>query len=488
MNDPPAILKQLQASSVFNPALPKRAVIEHAVWAKLSQEQQHARTAVGIDAIRAVPEHRAIEDLVRALGKARFEPAVPTLVSLWKECAVEPVRVACGHALRAIGSGEARDALTDTIQDADHFSVFIAVRAVFDTDPIRAFEHFAPYFREEHLARPGGGTIPQQVLATFAPGSFTRAGPQWTEPRAPTWLREDDRWVALCVRLRHHPLLGEGARNVLRYAEKDQVERAVAYAVKTEAPDVIHARSERDGTLLRRYRQGEHAAVWADLRSHRAVSGAFRGEALDVARETMRRVLHNTELLCGRLQSDGWAARGGTLHTPPCADDLEIIRRVEEITGAPLPPSLGAFWEIVGGIDLVWDYRRDDSPPDLVIGLNLAELDPLEIESPRVAEGLFEEWADLHDGVPREIADPYRLDLAADYLHKADISGGPPYGVELPFLGADPPFVNEDHGLPFVDYLRLCFRWGGFPHLERHARSPAVQAFVRRVTDGFEPF
>jgi hypothetical protein len=26
----------------------------------------------------------------------------------------------------------------------------------------------------------------------------------------------------------------------------------------------------------------------------------------------------------------------------------------------------------------------------------------------------------------------------------------------------DAEFENEAHALPFVDYLRLCFRWGGF--------------------------
>jgi hypothetical protein len=443
---------------------------------------------VGVHAIRALPKYRAIEELVRALGRARFEPAIPTLVELWKECAVEPVRIACGHALRSIGSREAREALTDTIQDADHFSVFIAVRAVFDADLVGAFEHFTPYFGEERLSQPGGATIPREVLSTFAPGAFSRAGPQWTEPRAPAWLREDDRWIALCVRLRRHPLLGQVARDVLRYAEQDQVERALAHAAKTEIPAIVHPRSEADGTLLSRYRKGEHVPVWAELRGHRAIAGAFRDEAVEVARETMRRVLHNTEILCRRLDSVGWVALGGALRTAPRVEDLDTMRKIEAITGAPLPPSLRAFWEVVGGIDLVWDYQREGSPPDLGVDLDLVELDPLAVESPQVADGLFEEWADSHDGVPAEIADPYRLHLAADYFIKADISGGPAYGVELPFLGADPTFVNEEHGLPFVDYLRLCFRWGGFPRLERHAGSPAVAGFVRRMTEGFEPF
>jgi hypothetical protein len=488
-DDAPAILRQLQASAVFDPTLPKRRPVDRAAWARLSEEERYAREMVGLQAIQAAPDYRTIEGFVRALGKRRFEPAVPTLVSLYNECAVVPVRLACGHALRSIGSRDARAALKATLQDADDFSVFIAVRAAFDDDPVGAYEHFLPYFGEDSLSQPAGATIAREVLSTFAPGAFTEAGPLWSaEPRAPAWLREDGRWIALCVRFRRHPVLGAEAREVLRYAERHQVERALADAAKTEASAVPPPRSARDGTLLSRYRNGEHAAVWAELRRHRSISGAFRDEALEVAHETMLRVLHNAELLCGRLESAGWVALGGALRSAPRAGDVDIIRKIELITGASLPPSLQAFWEVVGGIDLVWDYRREDHPPELGVSLKLSELDPLEISSPNVAEDLFEEWADLHDGVPAEIAGPYKLDLAADYLTKADISGGAPYGVELPFLGTDPPFVMEEHRLPFVDYLRLSFRWGGFARLERHAESPEVSAFVQQMTEGFEPF
>ena len=88
-------------------------------------------------------------------------------------------------------------------------------------------------------------------------------------------------------------------------------------------------------------------------------------------------------------------------------------------------------------------------------------MDPLCVDSPGEVTRLFEEWEDQRLGVNPEFADPFNLDLAPDYLHKANISGGGPYGIELPFLGADPIFVNEVHELPFVDYLRLCFRWAG---------------------------
>jgi len=52
------------------------------------------------------------------------------------------------------------------------------------------------------------------------------------------------------------------------------------------------------------------------------------------------------------------------------------------------------------------------------------------------------------------------------------------------FLGADPVFANEGHQLSPVDYLRLCFRWAGFPHLERHADRPDVGEFLVEMSKG----
>ena len=132
--------------------------------------------------------------------------------------------------------------------------------------------------------------------------------------------------------------------------------------------------------------------------------------------------------------------------------------------GAPLPVSLLAFWEVVGGINFVWDYERGDAP-DLGVDVPMDEMDPLSVDAPEEVTHLFEEWEERRSDIDPEFADPFNLDLAPDYLHKANISGGTPYGIELPFFGADPIFVIEAHGLPFVDYLRLCFGWAGFPRL-----------------------
>jgi hypothetical protein len=239
--------------------------------------------------------------------------------------------------------------------------------------------------------------------------------------------------------------------------------------------------------LLARYLRGEHRPVWNELRSHQALGGDLLEEAQAVAQETMRRVAYDADLLAERLAAFGWIPLLGDLRTRPRLEDREVIRRIEGVTGAPLPVSLHAFWQVVGGINFVWNYERGD-PPELGVDLPMDGMGPLWVDSPREATHLFEVWEDQRSGVDLPVAGPFQLDLAPDYLHKANTSGGAPYGIELPFFGADPVFMNEDHELPFVDYLRLCFRWAGFPRLEDDADRPDVREFLRLMCKNLEPF
>jgi len=49
---------------------------------------------------------------------------------------------------------------------------------------------------------------------------------------------------------------------------------------------------------------------------------------------------------------------------------------------------------------------------------------------------------------------------------KANTSGGDPYQIEVPNASADGILRFECHDLNFVEYLRLVFRFGGFPGYE----------------------
>jgi hypothetical protein len=120
--------------------------------------------------------------------------------------------------------------------------------------------------------------------------------------------------------------------------------------------------------------------------------------------------------------------------------------------------------------------------------MRLAEADPLWVDSPETALGCLGEWQEQRAEQHPEVVGRLTVDLAPDQLHKANISGGPPYGITVPSAAADAVLENEAHGLPFVAYLRWCFRWGGFPLLEQLPLDPRGQAFLDELRRNLEPF
>jgi hypothetical protein len=483
-----ALLKKLQQSEVFAVDFPKRQQLTNMEWARLDRPNRDAAAGAAMARMPNRKDREELIDIVRTLAKAKYVEAVRTFAQIWRQCALIPLRTAAGHALRDIGTSEALAALIATIDDADWFSVYMGIRAIFDAAPDKAYNRLIPYFDAERLREPGGTAIAFHALGIFAPTSFSSDGPHWTEKRAPGWLREDRRWLELCVRFRHHETLGTAARQVLRYVEPDPFLAMLAVVQKTEVPRIVVPRTAPVGNLVSRYRQGEHQAVWQELRQFPAIADDMRQEALAVALETMQRVAHNLDLLAQRLEGQGWLTLTGKLRSSLDANDVQLIARIERLTQGPIPPSLVAFWQVVGAVDLVWDYNNEEEPPDLLPGFQLDSLDPLFVDRPSGFSYQFQDWEHDVAMTHPELLDPFSLALAPDDLHKANISGGAPYGVDLPFAGADPVCENERHGLPFVDYLRLSLRWAGFPGLETHASDARISDLVARLTEGFLPF
>jgi hypothetical protein len=216
---------------------------------------------------------------------------------------------------------------------------------------------------------------------------------------------------------------------------------------------VLRAHNRGSLPLLDRYLAGEHEAVWKDLL---ALGAAVRedphaADALAVAYETMGRVEANVRTVSDRLVQLGFTKSDGLLHTPPNRRVDAQIRQLEKVAGT-LPISLRAFYEIVGSVDWIGNH------PDLSPARSPLCTDPLVVMPIEAA---------------LETADEYGQDeeekwilIAPDELHKADTSGGDPYQIEVPNRTADGILQYECHGLHFVDYLRLAFRFGGFPGYE----------------------
>jgi hypothetical protein len=243
---------------------------------------------------------------------------------------------------------------------------------------------------------------------------------------------------------------------------------------------------------LERYMGGAYREVWAELV---ALGASVREEphatdALAVAYETMHRVEANVRTLVARLSEMGYTfaspgssssmaelsglfgtilkalgqpgpakggagASGARPHVPPGPHAQRDVAAFEKQFGT-LPLSLRTFYEVVGEVNLIGHHPTLDPPG------NPISTDPLVVYG--LDEGALEYDEDGEEGAPVAIT------IAPDDLHKANISGGDPYTMELPNASADGAVVGERHQLLFVDYLRLCFALGGFPGYEgRHA-------------------
>jgi hypothetical protein len=247
----------------------------------------------------------------------------------------------------------------------------------------------------------------------------------------------------------------------------------------------LAAESRGPKVYLERYEAGDCARVWAGLLALGAGvrDDSILPDAVAVARETMRRCRENVERLVERLRATGYQFHApGEAFVPPEPGVLDRIAEIEERVG-PIPLSLCAWYEIVGSVNFMGSYPdriegpagADESSDESLI---CAYPDPLVIDPARYGLAYDE------DNWRREV---YWLDLAPDEYHKEDESGGPPYGMRLPNPAVDAPLEHERHETSFVDYLRTCFRWGGFPGWERLAEGDVPKDLLEELTKGLQP-
>jgi hypothetical protein len=442
-------------------------------WARVSVEQWSGFTAdeakayqdESISAVRAVGGGREVAGQVRVLGQLGYEPAVPTLVGLWERCPVHPVAVAAAHALFGIGNAEARDVLRKGVHDHDHLGRFMALKVMF-SDEGSAWDNVGHLFADECLATPAGRMAAVEALSLLSPHSYSRSGPEWYSDELRDLVSQDRRWLDLCVELRDHEVLGGQAREVLKYADP-----AVAGPVLDAARAARAAQTPpgcpplRAGELVARYENGDHRGVWSELAAVGELDGAWRAEAEQVAVLTMERVRRNAEGLVTGLIARGWPVSLEKALPGPAPDVEERLKELEQLTGSAVPAALAAYWRIVGAIDLV-PRETWEAPFPVGVPEQLTLADPLEIGD--LSNGWYsvEEWQAESGELHPELAGPLELDIAADYLHKANISGGAPYSVLLLNVGADPLVRHEKHGLAFTDYLRRAFAGKGFLRLD----------------------
>ena len=217
-------------------------------------------------------------------------------------------------------------------------------------------------------------------------------------------------------------------------------------------------------TLLEKYKNGEMKEVYAEIQ--KVGQDVFMPENFPeveaVLIETFERVAYNLEVIYSELKNINYVFYDRPYHKPlPNTDKLlkKLDKAVKDFGFVPL--SLKYFYKIVGGVDFAWNYNKEKIVPwELADPIQISSLDEL------VSYVTDEDWKeDILDYVDDEEDYGYAfLELSADELHKDNVSGGSPYSLKIeeePTVDSD--FVDEPHNTTFIDYLRICFDYCGFP-------------------------
>jgi hypothetical protein len=168
--------------------------------------------------------------------------------------------------------------------------------------------------------------------------------------------------------------------------------------------------------------------------------------------------------------------------SPPSTEDVAELRALEK-KGMVLPLSLRAWFEEVGQVNLAGAHPRlcfweDKSFPGIYADPLMVVPDLFEMEG-------WDDGRESDDG-----QDPLDAVLGWDAKAKSrlvveDEQLDYGYSVTLPDPAADAALKGEPHNTTFVDYLRLAFRWGGFPGWAQGKDPP--QKELAFLTDGLLP-
>lgn len=247
-------------------------------------------------------------------------------------------------------------------------------------------------------------------------------------------------------------------------------------------------------TLYDRYLNGQTEQVYKEI--YALGQDAFLPDYLTdiekVLTETFQRVAYNLDIIYKEPQEINYLFKTNPeynfekpLHKP-LPDTEFLIQQLDNAVKAfgYVPLSMKYFYKIVGGVNFVWDYEtKEDFMWEMADPIQIASLDAV-VET--VTDEYWEE--DIQQYVDDENFGNAFLDLAADDLHKDNVSGGQAYAIQItkePSI--DSNFMNEPNETTFINYLRICFENCGFPGITRPDMNNNYQAFFDKVKPQLKP-
>jgi hypothetical protein len=229
--------------------------------------------------------------------------------------------------------------------------------------------------------------------------------------------------------------------------------------------------------LLERYLQGDTLSVYEEI--EKLGGDAFKPEFYPIVEavltETFSRVSKNLEIIHAELTKINYCFNKQTNYDfeHPILKPLPNVERLLAKMDAAVkrvgyvPLSLKLFYKIVGSCNFAWDY--DENPEIPWEGADPIQIAPI--------SDLLSELEGFEDD------DDFReLCVSADYFHKDNISGGPPYSIEItkkPQI--DSNFLNEEHNTTFINYLRLTMEGCGFSRTGEISDKNDFIVFSRKV-------
>ena len=136
-------------------------------------------------------------------------------------------------------------------------------------------------------------------------------------------------------------------------------------------------------------------------------------------------------------------------------DNEKVLLRISKEVG-DIPKALLEFYRVIGSVNFCGHHKNWSG---------CKYPNPLVIYPPEAALSELDEY--LEDRAEYEVSyGGFRISIAPDYYHKADVSGGMWYGVAVPAESDNPIVLEEHHNKRFVEYLALNLSFGGFLGLE----------------------
>lgn len=209
---------------------------------------------------------------------------------------------------------------------------------------------------------------------------------------------------------------------------------------------------------------GEEEQVWREIMSSKSSNQEIVSLIID---EMINRFCYNLEVITTELKKHGYVFTGFDYGQPlPCAYALPFLEAQEdskqkkkELTKSfkdygVFPIVFVKLMQALHNIDFL-GYFPEWSKPSILLDQLL--LFPIELIIPLNSNDIHKD----KDG-------RYTVIFSFDEFTKEKISGGVGYGIYLSenteidslvsFFGKEP--------ITFVEYLRLCIKWAGFPGLE----------------------